>query len=127
MVHYESDVVFLLAHPNPNPTPTPNPNPTHFPAFTCQVDSAWRARLLVYASIEDTGPREPKHQRMPMILSQSMLDDIEPETEPHLLRCDLYEAVGWNLPPASALYLVLAWGPNERKSKSNTPANGKIL
>ena len=24
-----------------------------------------------------------------MILSQSMLDDIEPETEPHLLRCDL--------------------------------------
>ena len=55
------------------------------------------------------------------------LDDIEPETEPHLLRCDLYEAVGWNLPPASALYLVLAWGPNERKSKSNTPANGKIL
>ena len=38
-----------------------------------EVDSAWRARLLVYASIEDTGPREPKHQRMPMILSQSMV------------------------------------------------------
>ena len=42
MVHYESDVVFLLTHP------------THFRAITCQVDSAWRARLLVYASIEDT-------------------------------------------------------------------------
>ena len=60
-------------------------------------------------------------------LTVSQLDDLEPETEPHLLRCDLYEAVGWSLPPASALYLVLAWGPTERKSKSNTPANGKII
>ena len=92
-----------------------------------EVDSAWRARILIYASVESTGPRNPKHQRMPMILSASQLDDIEPETEEFVLRCDLYEAVGWSLPPASALYLVLAWGPTERKSKSNTPANGKII
>ena len=62
---------------------------------------------------------------LPLIVSQ--LEDLEPETEPHLLRCDLFEAVGWSLPPASALYLVLAWGPTERKSKSNTPAAGKII
>ena len=55
------EFAFLLTHP------------THFRVFAYQVDSAWRARLLVYASIEDTGPREPKLQRMPMILSASMV------------------------------------------------------
>jgi hypothetical protein len=67
----------------------------------------------------------PPTMLLPLTVSQ--LDDLEPETEPHLLRCDLFEAVGWSLPPASALYLVLAWGPTERKSKSNTPAAGKII
>jgi|TARA_B110001469_G_C9620253_1_gene309068 hypothetical protein len=50
-----------------------SPTPPSSRAFAYQVDSAWRARLLVYASIEDTGPREPKLQRMPMILSASMV------------------------------------------------------
>ena len=65
-------------------------HPTHFRVFAYQVDSAWRARLLVYASIEDTGPREPKLQRMPMILSASMvlhpLIVLHPLTVPHA-RC----------------------------------------
>ena len=62
-----------------------------------------------------------------MILSQAQIDDIEPPTEDYLLRCDIFEAVGWSLPPASSLYVVLAWGPTERRSAAQTGKNGKII
>ena len=92
-----------------------------------EVDSSWRARLLLYANIEPTGARSPKLQRKPMILSAAQIEDVEPETSEWELRCDLFEAIGWKLPPMGAMYVVLAWGPTERKSKVCSPDAGKII
>ena len=44
-----------------------------------EVDSSFKARLLLYASIERVPA--PKHQRLPMILSKSTMEEIEPEAQ----------------------------------------------
>tara|TARA_B110001452_G_scaffold264206_1_gene266845 strand:- start:238 stop:4518 length:4281 start_codon:yes stop_codon:yes gene_type:complete len=107
----------------------PRPNPAGLTRSivgdaVSEVDSSFKARLLLYASIERVPA--PKHQRLPMILSKSTMEEIEPEAVDFKLRCDLYEAIGFPLGPLDSMYVILSWGGVERKSSTRSATDGKV-
>ena len=101
-------------------------DPNELPPKPVEVNSSWRARMLLYATIEASPKQKPKNQRLPKILSKAQLEDIEPEVIEFTLRCDLFEGIGFPLGPFDKIFLVLEWGPTERKSKLCSPDDGKV-
>jgi hypothetical protein len=89
-----------------------------------EVPSSFRARVLVNALVEPAAV--PRLQRIPMMLSRSQLDEVEPESADFKLRCDLYEGIGFPVGPLEAIYVVLSWGGAERRSTPRSPSEGKV-
>ena len=51
-------------------------DPNELPPKPVEVDSSWRARMLLYATIEPCPKTKPKSQRLPKILSKTQLEDV---------------------------------------------------
>ena len=77
---------------------------SHSHSATVTEDAShFRARVLVQAVLEPC-PGVPRLQRLPLELSTSQLNDIEPAARDFKLRCDLFEAVGLPIGTIEGVY-----------------------